>query len=352
MNTQWRMGKKSFPSSPPMAARRTKRSIIMAEILIGNQYCRLDSMDCIHGMDCFQANNRGAARPPLLLPYRPYLFADQPSVKDRGILTLLKQKSEYKDLTDMALAFGEENAVAIAQIASGLRQYASETLAASTSIYARRMRDFGTAVKRYQDALLEYRHVVQSNPAGAAAVEQKAVRAFESMQQGFQNEISTITATIRARKGTPLTNSTRALNIARSSRRIAKLNVFDQVHASRLVKFGEYGKFLGNGLAVIDFGSRVGNIHNSYKAGENWERQMFIESTSFAASSSIGIVTAGAGGSALICLTALTPPGWVLIIAGIGVAIAAGTATTRIDDFIKTRSGAWYDDIIKWMRVK
>jgi hypothetical protein len=41
---------------------------------------------------------------------------------------------------------------------------------------------------------------------------------------------------------------------------------------------------LGNGLAVIDFGSRVGNIHNSYQAGGNWERDFFIESSSFAAS--------------------------------------------------------------------
>jgi regulator of protease activity HflC (stomatin/prohibitin superfamily) len=49
---------------------------------------------------------------------------------------------------------------------------------------------------------------------------------------------------------------------------VAKLRVFDQVQASRLVRFGKYGRYLGNGLAVIDFGSRIDKIHGSYEAGE------------------------------------------------------------------------------------
>jgi hypothetical protein len=88
-------------------------------------------------------------------------------------------------------------------------------------------------------------------------------------------------------------------------------------YSPRLVQFGKYRRFLGNGLALIDFGSRVGNIHDSDKAGDNWYQEMFIESLSIAGSATVGIVAAKAGGAALACLAAATPAGWVLIIAGI-----------------------------------
>ncbi len=46
------------------------------------------------------------------------------------------------------------------------------------------------------------------------------------------------------------------------------------------MKFSQQAKLLGNGVVVIDFGSRIGNIRNSYQAGENWGKEMFIESSS------------------------------------------------------------------------
>jgi hypothetical protein len=167
------------------------------------------------------------------------------------------------------------------------------------------------------------------------------------MQKNFQREIKAITSGIRSRRGLPLTNSSRALNIARSSRRIAKLHVSNQAQASRLVQFGKYGRFLGNGLAVIDFGSRVGNIHNSYKAGDNWYREMFIESLSFAGSATAGIVAAKAGAAALACLAAATPAGWVLIIAGITVVGLTASASIVVNKTARERGGAIYDSIMK-----
>lgn len=77
------------------------------------------------------------------------------------------------------------------------------------------------------------------------------------------------------------------------------------------MKFSQHAKFLGNGLAVIDFGGRVGNIHNSYKAGGNWEREMFIESSSFVAATVVGTLAVDAGGAALAFLMVATPVGWV-----------------------------------------
>jgi hypothetical protein len=86
----------------------------------------------------------------------------------------------------MALEFGEDNAVAIAQIAADLRQYSTGAIGAATSIYARRMQDFAIAVKQYQDALLDYRSAVKSNPAASAAAEQKAIKRLRECKRGFK----------------------------------------------------------------------------------------------------------------------------------------------------------------------
>jgi hypothetical protein len=73
------------------------------------------------------------------------------------------------------------------------------------------------------------------------------------------------------------------------------------------------------------------DIHDSYKTGGNWYREMLIESSSFAASAGGGMLVAGYGtaiaGQALACLLAATPAGWVLVVVGLGVAAAAATTS-------------------------
>ena len=325
----------------------------MAEILLSNQVHNMDSFHNIHDMYSLQLKHKPRSGQPMLIPYRPYLYSARPSATDQSILVSLEHHLVKKDFTDMALEFGEDSAIAIAEIAAGLRQYGAGAMGAATSIYSKRLHDFGTAVNRYQDALLEYRDVVKSNPQAAQIAKQKAIDAFQKMQKGFQREINTVTSGIRARKGLPLTSSTRALNIARSSRKVAKLHVADQVQASKLVQFGKYGKFLGNGLAVIDFGSRVGNVHSSYRAGEDWYREMFIESSSFAASAATGIIAAKAGSAVLGIIAVATPVTWVgLIVAGVAVAGIAATASIGANSYLQNNGGALYDSIMKCLNVR
>jgi hypothetical protein len=83
-----------------------------------------------------------------------------------------------------------------------------------------------------------------------------------------------------------------------------------------LVRFAGYTKFLGNGLAVIDFGSRAGHVHNTYQEGGDWERELFVESSRFFASAMAGggVAKAGAFGLGLIMLS--TPVGWVGLVVG------------------------------------
>ena len=111
-----------------------------------------------------------------------------------------------------------------------------------------------------------------------------------------------------------------------------------------------------DGLAVIDFSSRVSHIHDSYKAGDDWCREMFIESSSFAASTGVALAITNYGttiaGNALACLLAATPAGWVLVLVGIGVAAAAAGTSIWFDKSIKENAGSWYDSIMKWTNAK
>ena len=120
------------------------------------------------------------------------------------------------------------------------------------------------------------------------------------------------------------------------------------MQANNLVKFSQQAKFLGNGLAVIDFGSRVGNIQNSYRAGENWERELFIESSSFALSTIAGTAAVKAGVAALGFLVVATPVGWVgLIIGGVTVAGVAAVTSISINNYTKENNGRLYDNIME-----
>lgn len=243
----------------------------------------------------------------MLRSYTPYLIGDTYTDLDRNLLSQIGTGPAAQNLTNMCLSYGEDNTLALAEITVKLQESGIAMMGASTSVYGNRVQGFGLAVQKYQVALLAYRDAMKGNPATRVLAKEKAFTAFKEMQTKFRHEVTSITSGIKAHKGTVLGNPTRGTNIARSSRTVAKLNITSKVQASQLVRYGKYTKFLGNGLAVIDFGSRVGNIHNSYKAGGNWERDMFIESSSFAVSAGAGLATLKVGGAALGILVAATP---------------------------------------------
>ena len=240
------------------------------------------------------------------------------------------------------MSYGADNVLALSEITAKLQEYNIGLMGASTSVYANRVDGFVGSVKDYQSSLMEFRHATNKTVA-----KQKAGMAFNKIHKIFNNEVKLVTQQIKSRKGTPLTNFKRGTDIARSSRSIAKLDLISPVQADNVVKFTKHAKFLGNGLTVIDFSSRVGNIHNSYKAGGNWEREMFIESSSFAAGAVAGSLAVDAG---LALLIFATPAGWVgLLVGGIAVAGTAALVSMGTNDYVKNKSGSLYDDIMKWI---
>lgn len=311
--------------------------------------CGIDS-NMIFGAQCRQ--------PSMLNAYSPYLIGSEPSNAAashaaKSMVNQLTNTANNRELTNITLSFGGDNTLAIADISAKLNEFGVGAMGASTSFYGNRVGGFTDAVKNYQAALMEYRHVIENKVNSSvikSAAKQKAMAAFQNIQQGFHHELKSVTGAAKSSRGTPLTSGTRATNIAKSSRNVAKLNITSQIQTSNLVKFSQHAKFLGNGLAVIDFSSRVGNVHNSYKSGQHWEREMFIESSSFVVSALTGAGAIKVGGAALGFLMVATPVGWVgLIIGGVAVAGVAAAASIEVNNYTKENSGDLYDDIMNWI---
>ncbi len=93
----------------------------------------------------------------------------------------------------------------------------------------------------------------------------------------------------------------------------------------------------------------MSNVYNSYKVDGEWERDLFIESSSFAASALAGVAVVNAGTVALGFLMVATPIGWVgLIVGGVAVAGAAAGSSMWTNSQLKSNSGDWYDGIMSW----
>ncbi len=96
-------------------------------------------------------------------------------------------------------------------------------------------------------------------------------------------------------------------------------------------------------MIVVDVASRVGNVQKAYKADGDWERELFIESSSFAASALTGSGAVYVGAKVLVFLTVATPVGWV------GLIVVAAASSITMNYVVKERSNGWYDDIMGWV---
>lgn len=322
----------------------------MSEILLCNQPLKADFLNNTCGIDPNFIHGKGCSKPSAVSAFTPYVLGQELSAFDSQIISTLSMPNVANNLTNLSLSFGGDNAIALSEMTKKLQEYNLGFIGASTSVYGNRLGGFAGAVKEYQDSLMAYRGVIKSNSASKVIAKQKALKAFQNLQVRFKYELYAINAGVKASRGTPLSSATRATNIAQSSRNTVKLNVTSQAQAHNLVKFTQHTKFLGNGLAVIDFTSRVGNVHSEYMAGGEWERELFIESSSFAASAGAGIIAVNIGTAALTLLVSATPIGWVgLVVGGLAVAGTAAMTSIGVNSYTKEKSGSRYDDIIKWL---
>lgn len=322
----------------------------MSEILLCNRSLTPQELLFQCGVNIEQISTVSCARPDVMAANMPYLLNADESGSSRSILNQLAAKPVAEELTKLSLALGGDNVVALADITAKLHEYNIGLIGASTNVYVRRIGAFAKSVQTYQNAVMEFRQAIETKSPLRAALKQKAHIAYQAMQRQFGNELNVVNARVRSRRGTPLSNPKRATDIATSSRTVAKLDVMSQVQANNLVKLTKHARTLGNGLVLIDIGTRIGNVHNSYQSGGNWERELFIESSSFAAGALTGTAVVNAGSAALGIFIAATPVGWVgLIIGGVAIAGTAAGASIWVNGQMKENGGAWYDNVMKWV---
>ncbi len=316
----------------------------MAEILISSQSWNKPQFkqmcgESLNEMQCSSSEG-------VMWPYEPCTVGQTTREEERIIRALYCGNPQ--NIHKLSATAGQENIVGLSEAMVKLHDTTAAMAGSTAAVHASRGNEFVLAVQRYQNTLLAYRDVVQGKGATGATNASAGLAisaAFEQMQKQFQRELRMTASSQRAlaRKGIPLTNITRAMNIARSSRRIEKLLLTSTVQAGAVGRFSKYGKVLGNGLIVVDVASRVGNVRNTYKSDGNWERELFIESSSFALSAGTGGLAVYAGTTALTFLTVATPVGWV------GLIVVAAVASMGMNYVVKEESGGWYDDIMGWI---
>jgi hypothetical protein len=328
--------------------KEVKRDIyVMAEVILCNHLVPAIDIPGQCGLEIHQLQGPGCINPDKLMPHTPYIVKSKTSSEalNSGIINQLSSAPAVKELTQLSHAYGGDTVASLAQIHEKLMPFNLALLGASTSTYATRMTGFAGAVKNYQGALIDYRSKLKSKPAVRNASKQKVFSSHQRLQRAFTHEINVTTGQAASRRGTPITNPQRALNIATSSRTTTKLNISSQVEASNLVRFTKHAKYLGNGLAVIDFGTRTGRVHSSYKEGGDWERELFKESLGFAGSAIAGIATVKMG---LGLLMFVTPYGWAWLVVG-GVTTAAVSAGTSVyaDSVADKNADKLYQNILR-----
>ncbi len=314
----------------------------MTEILISSQIYNKPQFRQMCGEPLEELHCNG--QHGVMWAYRPYTIG-RITPADGGLIAPLLCANP-KNIHALSATLGQDNVVGVSKVMVMLRDSTAALAGSAASVHAARGNTFTAAVRHYQDTVLAYHDVMHGKGAPGvtlASAGQAIHAASANLQKKFQYELwmTSLSQKSAPSKGTALTNSTRAMNIARSSHHIQKLQLTSVTQATALARFSKYGKVLGNGLVLVDVGSRVGNIHNEYKADGDWERELFIESSSFVASAWAGSATVGAGSTALMFLTIATPVGWV------GLIVVAAAASMGMNYMVKERSGGWYDKIME-----
>lgn len=319
----------------------------MGQFVLCNRTFYPDTLKSQCGLNITDLADHRCTPPKRIDAYTPYLVSGSENPNSQRIQTMLT-RPQAKKIVEFSNAYGSDNVLALSVLFNKLSENLADdrstaVMGSSTEFYTKRVDRLSDAVKQYQNSLLVYRDAVKSKSPDVKLAKQNAANSWWEMQKGFQTELSQIKSNAGSR-GTPLNSLERGLNIARDSRNVTRLNLATSLQTTRLLQFTGYAKFLGEGVAVIDFVSRGAKIYSTYSEGGNWHKEMFVESLSFAVSTGVGMgmVTGG-----LTLLLAFTPIGWVgLIVAGVAIAGAAAYSSYKTNEALKNNGGVLYDAIM------
>ena len=233
-----------------------------------------------------------------------------------------------RNIAYMLRDFGSETLMAISDFQNQVMPFLSENThgivgSGATSIQARSSK-FVTYANKYEAALRDIRMAHKSGMPKyhMVALEQKAFSIFKELNGQFRAELQRFMSVNRAsRRGTVWSNPNRGINIAKSARHSAKLDINSTAEFNKIKRIENTGRWLGNGMILLDGAFRANKVYNDYKNNKDWQRSLSTELASFGASTFAGIITASSVTTALSSFLMLTPYGWVV---ALGVGLGAG----------------------------
>ncbi len=253
-----------------------------------------------------------------------------------------------RNIAGMLRDFGSETLLAISDFQAQVIPFLSSNAhgivgSGATSIEARSSK-FVTLAGQYEVSLKDIRAAHKSGMPKyhMVALEQKALELFKELQLKYQAELQRFMNTNRAsRRGTVWSNPNRGVHIAKSARHSTKLDISSTAEFKKIKYIENTGRWLGNGMILLDGAFRANSVYNDYKNGGDWQRSLSTELASFGASTASGIYVGSITTTALSSLLMLTPYGWVI---AIGVGLYVGfTASIKMNKFMKKTSENIYD---------
>lgn len=257
---------------------------------------------------------------------------DAPSIEQKNIVNqfaLLSAQSR-RNIAGMLRDFGSETLLAISDFQAQVIPFLANNThglvgSGATSVQARSSK-FVALASKYEVALKDIRAAHKSGTPKyhMVALEQKALAIFKELQVKYQAELQRFMNTNRAsRRGTVWSNPNRGVHIAKSARHSTKLDISSTAEFKKIKYIESTGRWLGNGMILLDGVFRANSVYNDYRNGDDWQRSLSAELASFGASTTVGIATGTFITTHLAASTLLmlTPFGWVV---AIGLGLVAG----------------------------
>ena len=214
-------------------------------------------------------------------------------------------------------------------------QAAGSLVGAGTTASHARLTGFQKALVEYQKALIALSEYGQSKQAGRPAAAKKSQlkasvqKAYQHLQATYQAELKKMVGPKAwgKNRGSALSSAQRGINVA-TRRKYRHLHIENGKQAMQLSKLTKGINYAGNGMIFLDAGIRVNKVRNIRKRGENWQRELALQTTGFGAAGAAGLWSGSTTAGFLTAIgLGLTPLGWVVVI---GAAVTVGYFAAKI----------------------
>ncbi|MYL26807.1 MULTISPECIES: hypothetical protein [Halomonadaceae] len=231
-----------------------------------------------------------------------------------------------------------------------LGQEANSLLSSSAAVAVGRAESFKGALRDYQKALIalnKFARSVTKDAAQKAKLRNNLNKAYEQLNTKFRQELNTlIPESHRGKnKGSALTSAKRGQTLAEQPKG-RRINVADLEQGKAVSRFSGALRFAGRGVAVLDGGMRIHQVHSKYQTGEDWQRELAVQTAGMSGAGVTGFATGRLVKHGLLRIgLAATPGGWLILIGS--TIITGALLATQMDEKAQSMAGRAWDWMFK-----